>query len=368
MRRYVSQEKGYALLVVLLTIVITSLLIVPLISNALSGAVQVETTEEIVKAENLRDYSQRYYRQLLTEEITETIKALREIEGNGKSDREIFAPENFIPYLTSDIIELNIFPVENQRGRIDNLTFTASTPEEALPYLDIEAEYTGIHEGRAKSKTEILRLTFPGLAAETEELLSDIEKIKQFYERKDEAAIQYSEKKTYQEHFNYLDTVLYQQSLEMSGHAQSDIQGFYEKDLYIEEELDYSQNDKIYVKGNVYYGSDKQLKTFPGQGGNRESYLIVEGDLLVRELKVHNNSKVCVRRNVYYIDRNDQIENLLTAEMVNPLNPSIGESCDDPDTWEKGKINFMGETGQDTVVPGPQITPGSGWQISTVTE
>lgn len=366
MRKYVSEEKGYALLVVLLTIVIASLLIVPLISSALSSAVQVESAEKEVKAENIRDYSQRYYRQFLAAEIKETIALIREERGNETvSERELFSPGNFISYLNDVPLTLDGFSTSMEKGVIDNISFTAVS-DEINPYLDVEVRYTGIFEGRESIKTEVLRLSFPGLRKVNNDFSSDIERIEHFYNDKSAAAVQYNRDQSYTQNFHYAESVLYQETMEISGHSQTSVQGNFENDLYMEGDMKYSQNDKIRVKGNMYYSGRKKLRTFPGEGRNKESYLIVGGDILLEKFNVHNNSSICVKGNVYHFNTNNQIEMLEDEDEVHKLNTAEGESCEDSSDWIRGKINYMGEIPSGSQGESSGIRPEAGWQISTL--
>lgn len=152
MLKVVRNEKGYTILIVLLTIVVIGLLAPPLINSVMSSSLQNQKTEENVQLENLTEMGIHYFRNDVTKNIT----------GGGMTTLK--SPDEIMTALKK-IEEAELIPLDTDSGtmkyRVGYINEVRFDPEDAN-YILIDYKSEAFVNNAKDEKVETYRLKYTG--------------------------------------------------------------------------------------------------------------------------------------------------------------------------------------------------------------
>lgn len=369
--KYIHNQKGYGLLIVLLTIVVVGLLSIPLINNALSSAVQVQTSERQVKAQELRDYGQKYFRQLFAVTVEETM-VVQDEEGNINLQPEELA--DVLKDNLRDPIELNNLEVREEADASVSLTIESVEGfSEEESYIEIVYTSNGTFENRSQEMTELLRLDFtdtPSDGSEEGEIINGVFGLAEKIANREEDESIIEGERRYDESIAIPSDVYFSTQLSVRNggvflEAERDVLAF--------GGIDVGRGSQMTINGNFYHqgregnSAGDDLWTNPSD----DSLILIQRDVLVENFSIFHRAHICARGSVFQLS-NGEITKVEDHASIHRLDTANGESCDNPDTWEEGVINYEDqnfteqESGTNPGEAAP-VTAQGGWRISSIT-
>lgn len=366
--KYLSNQKGYGLLIVLLTIVVVGLLSIPLINNALSSAAQVQTSNQQMKANELRDYGQKYFRQLFSVTVEEILAAQDEAEGSVNRS-EALQPEVLAALLDDSLgaaRELDNLQIEGEDSALITLTVESiEAVGEENPAIEILYTSTGEFNDRSQEADELLRLEFTGATGGDDGPPGGVYQLAE--KIPDPAGEGMQEGQRSYDVSTVIESDTYfarQMTLNSGGNNNAVLQ--INGDTLAYEGIDIKQGDQLLIDGYFYHkgranGSGDDLQTNPANN-SIDSFIQIGRDILVENFSIRNQALVCAKGSVYQL-RNNDIMKVDNHFAINKLDTANGESCEDPSTWEKGIINY--EDQNFTAQEGGTNPSAPGWRITS---
>jgi hypothetical protein len=354
--KYIKNDKGYALLLVLLTIVITGMLAVPIINNALNSASQADVLEEEMKVEELIDYGKKYFRQRV-------IVALEERFSEGDEESQVPALiSNSLKEGIPERILLDYFLGYEESGdevSIENIQI--SEDEEQIVITYFVSARTGSTEGNTSESLRLRRV-------ENDD--GEPQGVYEVFLRNTNPQAFGADGTYYEDRINYDDTSsrtvegdqYYNSRLTLENNAgRIRVDG----DFYAADRVWIRRNASLIVDGYFYLKQEGAIQT----QNSTDSLIIVEKDFLAGEFNLQNQTRMCVKGSVYQVEGDNEInkkyapaENELpqaTSDMLHRVS-SCGESS--ISEWEQGKVNYAGEDFTSLE------RSGTTWKISTLND
>ncbi|PRO64679.1 hypothetical protein [Alkalicoccus urumqiensis] len=378
-----KEESGYALLIVLLTIVLVGIAAVPLINQTLTSAQQVEVVKAQAKADEMRTYGERYFQQRTAVSIEESIRtfeaALWEEEERRIGSRDL---EDLYAYLRNSLQDeysrftaadpLGITPASDGEGAAAVIpeAVTLDTSEDGAG-IQIRYESIGEAGGRESREAQLLEFSFqldgggnsePGRVEEVAERNLDSDRFRE------EGGSVFNEKDINQNDDFPSGDVLFTDGVTLKkGAGEKTITG----DLFAEGKIELKQRSVLRIEDYFYHVDPKNGKdNLQTQRPDRESFIVVGKDMVTETITLQQQARVCVNGFVYIKNGNRIQKHLAENDEENTGSPEHEElnkvsSCSVENVeseWEQGAINYAGITTSSGGGGGSQpITSTSGW-------
>jgi len=336
--RVLNNEKGAALIIVLLTIVIVSIMAVPLVHASLSSAVQVNKTEQDLKAKELRDMGTKYFRQ----------KLISEVEASDKD--ALLANLNILPSEFS-------LTVPSQMGDNLNIKIEVDSIDSEDDHIDLTYTSQGSYENSLDESTETVRLIHIGgtRTGGVHDLLRD--------------------------YLNGPESQGYIVNPKITGGGNEP--EILSEDIYFDGDLKRSSNNNLTIEGNAIV--ENEIRTSNHRSihifgyffhlGGGEIYsspntpldgLVVEKDMLISKFNLDQSSNnhqasVCVKGSIYKYDE-DTGEPPYKVDGKEEYGKYLNK-VDNCAESKEGKINYVG--GDFTSAESSDSSEGS-WSIHSV--
>ncbi|QKS72393.1 hypothetical protein FLK61_37845 [Paenalkalicoccus suaedae] len=331
-------EKGYALIVVLIAIVVISLMSVPLVEAALNSSTQAERSEQQVLATDVRDIGIKHMRENIIDVV----------EGAEVADVATMA-ELLRTELGNETISL---PQNTQVSQ----TFSVNAPQ--VNILDDRVVVTYMSNGTVGNVTEEREETLQlrlvgGTPVEETGSGSGIEELWRKVQNSESIFVNASGK--YQRNDASLNgDYIFRSNTNIQNGAYVTVTG----DAAILSGINLLHDSYLRINGSLYHEGSQRLMS---QNPREEAEILVEKDMLLSNVRIQPQARVCVKGSVYQVQNNSFT--LLTESNNSGLNKV--SSCSDKLT--QGKINYEGQTFSDQPGSGtPDEIEGARWVIETI--
>ncbi|WP_147803075.1 hypothetical protein [Alkalicoccus halolimnae] len=352
--KYIKSDKGYALLLVLLTIVITGMLAVPIINNALNSASQASVLEEEIKVDELIDYGKKYFRQRVMIALEEKLS-----EREGESQAPPLTGSSLEEAIPERILLDHFSGFEESRDQVSIENIQISEEEQIVLTYFVSARSGSTEDNKSESLR--LRRVENGDGGEPQGVY-------EVYLRNTNPQAFAANGTYYEDRINYDATSsrtvegnqYYNSRLTLENNTgRIRVSG----DFYAADEVRIRRNASLIVDGYFYLKQEGAVQS----QNSTDSLIIVEKDFLAGEFDLQNQTRMCVKGSVYQVGEDNAInkkyapaENALlqdTSDMLHRVS-SCGENS--ISEWEQGKVNYAGEDFT------ARERSGTTWEISTL--